>query len=75
MELSRAGHNSFRQELRLLQEQDKTLVSVRQGAAGENTSAGRGFFKREGLIYRRWMPLGRDEEGDDGGAVSATKEV
>ena len=49
-------------ELRVLQEQDDTLAKVRDAAEGHPCSAGVGFFKREGLIYRRWTPPGRGEE-------------
>ena len=50
------------QELKQLQGEDETLAAVRRGTEGEISPAGRGFFKKEGLIYRRWTPPGRDEE-------------
>ena len=43
-----------------LQNEDKSLKSVHQTAKGVST-AGRGFFQRDGLIYRRWIPPGQDE--------------
>ena len=49
-------------ELRRLQEEDPTLAKVREAADGYPCSAGVGFFRREGLIYRRWIPPGRDQE-------------
>ena len=49
-------------ELRELQEKDDTLVKVREAAEGRANSAGVGFFKRDGLVYRRWTPPGRGEE-------------
>lgn len=48
-------------ELEELQRDDPTLEMVRKAADGEVSSAGVGFFRREGLIYRRWTPPGRDE--------------
>ena len=49
-------------ELRELQEADETLAKVREMADGHANSAGVSFFKREGLVYRRWTPTGRGEE-------------
>ena len=47
------------QELQQLQEEDETLATVRKAAEGEISSAGIGFHKKDGLIYRRWAPPGR----------------
>ena len=40
-----------------------TLENVRKAVRGEVCSAGVGFFEREGLVYRRWTPPGRDVDG------------
>ena len=53
-------------ELRQLQEQDSTLQAVREAAQGTGSTAGRVFFVRDGLIYRRYVPPGGgDEEAVD----------
>lgn len=49
-------------ELRQLQDQDETLAKVRAAADGKPSTAGIGFFKRDGLTFRRWIPPGRGEE-------------
>ena len=49
-------------ELRDLQEKDDTLAAVRRAAIGEACSAGVGFFKQDGLLYRKWTPPGQDKE-------------
>ena len=49
-------------ELADMQEADETLVAVRKAAEGTPSTAGGGFFKRGGLIYRRWTPPGSDAE-------------
>ena len=49
-------------QLMELQREDDTLAAVREAAEGHPCSAGVGFFKRDGLIYRKWTPPGRDEE-------------
>ena len=49
-------------ELRTLQDQDETLAKVKEAAEGKPSTAGIGFFKRDGLIYRRWRPSGQGEE-------------
>ena len=48
-------------ELQDSQEKDDTLSKIRKAADGHANSVGVGFFKREGLVYRRWTP-GRGEE-------------
>ena len=50
------------EELSQLQRKDESLEEVRKAAKGGASSAGPGFFEREGLLYRRWVPLGRDGE-------------
>lgn len=42
---------------------DDTLIAVREAAEGTPNTAGGGFFKRDGLIYRRWTPPGHNTEG------------
>ena len=49
------------QELQRLQEADKTLETVRLAAGGTSTTAGKGFFKKDGLVYRQWTSPGRDD--------------
>ena len=52
------------EELKELQEKDDTLAVLRKVADGQSsTLAGPGFFRREGLLYRRWTPPGSNEEG------------
>ena len=46
-------------ELSKLQQEDKSLGAVRQAAKGEVSTARRGFFERDGLIYCRWTPPGQ----------------
>ena len=50
------------EQLRTLQSTDITLEAVRRAADGQPCSAGVGFFRRDGLLYRLWTPPGRDEE-------------
>ena len=49
-------------QLRTLQSSDMTLEAVQRAADGQPCSAGVGFFRKDGLLYRRWAPPGRDEE-------------
>ena len=48
-------------ELSKLQEEDNSLEAMRKAARGEVGTAGGGFFKWDGIIYRRWTPPGLDE--------------
>ena len=48
-------------ELSKIQQEDESLETIRQAARGEVSTAGRGFFERDGLIYRKWTPPGQDE--------------
>ncbi len=50
------------EELQRLQAEDETLSKVARAADGEHNSAGTGFFRRGGLLYRRCQPPGRDPE-------------
>ena len=43
-------------QFRSLQESDPTLETIREAAKGHPSTAGVGFFEKEGLIYRRWIP-------------------
>ena len=49
-------------ELKVLQRNDETLEAMRRAADGEQSTAGGGFFKKAGVIYQRWTPLGRDPD-------------
>ena len=45
------------QQFEKLQNEDPTLDSVRKAVAGDNvTAAGTGFYRKNGLIYRKWTP-------------------
>lgn len=45
-----------------LQRNDETLEAVRRAADGEQSKAGGAFIKKDGVIYRRWTPPGRDTD-------------
>ena len=47
-------------ELAQLQEEDSSLETVRRAVKGEDSTAGSGFVRRDGLIYRKWTPPGQD---------------
>ena len=49
-------------ELKTLQTADTTLNAVREAADGHRCSAGIGFFRRDGLLFCRWTPPGRDKQ-------------
>ena len=49
-------------ELKTLQAADTTLNAMREAADGHLCSAGIGFFRRDGLLFRRWTPPGRDKQ-------------
>ena len=52
------------EKLRELQEKDDILAVLRKVADGQSsTMAGPGFFRRDGLFYRRWTPPRCNEEG------------
>ncbi|XP_064386055.1 uncharacterized protein LOC135334708 [Halichondria panicea] len=48
------------EEFQKLQQEDVTLESIRK-AADNPALTGGGFFKKNGLVYRRWLPKGRHE--------------
>lgn len=50
------------EELQRLQKADESLASIHKAADGECSTAGVGFFRRGGLLYRRWEPPGRKIE-------------
>ena len=50
------------EDLKVLQETDPSLESIRKAADGHASTAGVGFLRKEGLLYRRWVPPGRDRE-------------
>ena len=50
------------EELKTLQTIDVTLRSVRDAVKTCEAEQGIGFFTRDGLLYRRWVPSGRREE-------------
>lgn len=49
------------EELKKLQDEDPTLSAIQKATSGDVSTAGVGFFKEGGLLYRRWTPPGRDE--------------
>lgn len=50
------------EELKTLQAADTTLDAVRRAADGHPCSAGVGFFRRDGLLFRTWTPPRRDKQ-------------
>lgn len=59
-ELNKHSFDLSVEELRALQEKDATLAKGREAADGHLCSAGVRFFRKEGLLYRRWTPLGME---------------
>ena len=55
-EWERKVNNLKAAELKVWQEEDETLKEVWRAADGMVTMTGDGFFQRDGVIYRRWMP-------------------
>ena len=55
-EWERKVNNLKAAELKVWQEEDETLKKVWRAADGMVTMTGDGFFQRDGVIYRRWMP-------------------
>ena len=49
-------------EMKTLQAADATLNAVREAPDEHPCSAGIGFFRRDGLLFRRWTPPGRDKQ-------------
>ena len=52
--------NITRGELQHLQETDETLDTVWKAVEGKTVDAA-GYFKRDGLLYRCWVPRGQEE--------------
>ena len=50
------------EELKTLQKTDDTLKEIRKAADQQPSTAGVGFYRNEGLLYRRWVPPGRDTD-------------
>lgn len=48
------------EELKILQATDPSLRSVRIAVKTQESRGGVGFFCRDGLFYRRWIPPGRN---------------
>ena len=40
-------------------ELDETLEAVRKEAGETEAAVDSGFFERDGVLYRRWIPAGR----------------
>ena len=50
-------------ELQGLQNEDKTLTTARKVAAGnQDLGAGTIFYQKDGILYRKWLPPGRNED-------------
>ena len=49
-------------ELKTLQETDTTLEAVRKAVAEKSDGAGGKYFERNGLLFRQWVPQGRESE-------------
>ena len=50
------------EELQRLQKEDDTLVAVNKVADGDSSTARVGFFRWDGLLYRRWQRPGQNSE-------------
>ena len=50
------------EELRTLQSADTTLEACRRAADGKASTAGAGFYWKDGCLYRHWTPPGRDDQ-------------
>ena len=53
--------NFLAEQLREMQQKDPSLKKTREAAKGVQNSAGSGFFERDGLLYRKWVPPGGKE--------------
>ena len=49
-----------KEELIRLQNDDNSLTEVKKAADGKVTILGNSFFRRDGILYRRWTPKGSD---------------
>jgi hypothetical protein len=58
------------EELKVLQAADPSLRSVRITVKAQEPKDGRGFFCRDGSLYRRWTP-GPQRKGDGCGTTSS----
>ena len=48
-------------ELMELQERDESLAKARELAEGKSAEVAEGYFKRDGLLVRRWAPLKEED--------------
>ena len=48
--------------LKLLQDEDPSLQAACRAADGEPNTAGTGFFRRNGLLYRKYCPPGGEDD-------------
>ena len=58
----RHGLDVSAQELKEWQASDESLKGVREAVEKCEAKEGVGFFTRDGLLYRRWIPPGRGDE-------------
>ena len=49
------------EQLGRLQREDDSLASIRELVSRLDNSDSNGYFERDGLIYQRWVPKGRDQ--------------
>ena len=47
-------------ELSKLQQENSSLEAIRKAANGEASTAGRGVFEQNGLLYCKWTPSGQE---------------
>ena len=57
------------EEISRLQAEDPTLEAVRNSARGGSKSADRGYFERDGLLYRRYIPPGCEQGEEEARAI------
>ena len=50
------------EEMKRLQASDSTLKEIREVVEAHVSKSGVGFFRKNGLLYRRWVPKGRDKD-------------
>ena len=50
------------EEMKRLQASDSTLKGIREVVEAHELKSGVGFFRKNGLLYRRWEPKGRDKD-------------
>ncbi len=56
------GNNEDRQELKILQATDPSLGEVRMAVKVHESTEGVGLFYKDDLLFRRWVPHGRDKK-------------